>query len=48
VTFWGWQFHDQGAAHKRLGPTFIVVTTGYNRLICADPVMAHSILASLA
>lgn len=45
VTCWGWEFHDKGAAHERLGQTFMVVTTGHNRLVCADPGMAHSILA---
>jgi hypothetical protein len=45
VTCWGWEFHDKGAAHERLGQAFMVVTTGHNRLICAVPGMAHSILA---
>ncbi|KAJ4005759.1 hypothetical protein NW752_011087 [Fusarium irregulare] len=45
VTCWGWEFHDKGAAHERLGQAFMVVTTGHNRLVCADPDMAHSILA---
>jgi cytochrome P450 len=45
VTCWGWEFHDKGTAHERLGQAFIIVTTGHNRLICADPGMAHNILA---
>ncbi|GKU08367.1 unnamed protein product [Fusarium langsethiae] len=45
LTLWGWEFHDKGAAHQRLGPAFVVVTTGLNRLISADPVMAGTILA---
>ncbi|KAF9774948.1 hypothetical protein IL306_006987 [Fusarium sp. DS 682] len=45
VTCWGWEFHDKGATHERLGQVFVIVTTGHNRLICADPAMAHSILA---
>ncbi|RFN52109.1 cytochrome p450 [Fusarium flagelliforme] len=45
VTCWGWEFHDKGAVHERLGQAFMVVTTGHNRLVCANPSMAHSILA---
>ena len=36
VTCWGWEFHDKGAAHERLGQAFMIVTTGHNRLVCAD------------
>ncbi|KAH7258011.1 cytochrome P450 [Fusarium tricinctum] len=45
VTCWGWEFHDKCAVHERLGQAFVIVTTGHNRLICADATMAHSILA---
>ncbi|KAJ4123007.1 hypothetical protein NW768_009999 [Fusarium equiseti] len=45
ITCWGWEFHDKGSAHERLGKAFMVATTGDNRLVCADPGMAHSILA---
>lgn len=44
VTCWGWEFHDKGVAHERLGQAFIIVTTGHNRLICADATMTHSIM----
>ncbi|KAK6858956.1 hypothetical protein PG995_004809 [Apiospora arundinis] len=45
LTLWGWEFHDKSAAHERLGPAFVLVTTGLNRLISADPVMTGNILA---
>ncbi|KAK8104428.1 uncharacterized protein PG998_011461 [Apiospora kogelbergensis] len=45
LTLWGWEFHDKSAAHERLGPALVLVTTGLNRLISADPVMAAAILA---
>ncbi|KAK7967585.1 uncharacterized protein PG986_001862 [Apiospora aurea] len=45
LTIWGWEFHDKAAVHERLGPAFVLVTTGLNRLICADPSMADAVLA---
>jgi len=45
ATCWGWEFHDKGAAHEKFGDAFIMVTTGHNRLVCADPAMSHSVLA---
>jgi hypothetical protein len=44
MTCFGWEFHDKGAAHEKFGQTFIMVTTGHNRLISADPAMSHTIL----
>ncbi|KAH7406696.1 cytochrome P450 [Phaeosphaeria sp. MPI-PUGE-AT-0046c] len=45
LSIWGWEFRDKAAIHEKLGPVFIFVTTGLNRLICADPGMAHHIMA---
>ncbi|KAL8366308.1 hypothetical protein RB595_004870 [Gaeumannomyces hyphopodioides] len=45
LSLWGWEFRAKAAVHKRYGPAFVVVTTGLNRLVCADPAMAHTILA---
>ncbi|WQF83646.1 Putative cytochrome P450 [Colletotrichum destructivum] len=45
LTIFGWEFRDKAAVHARVGPAFVVVTTGLNQLICADPAMAHAILA---
>jgi hypothetical protein len=45
LSIWGWEFHDKGAIHEKLGPVFVLVTTGKNRLVCADPAMARTILA---
>ncbi|KAK8093214.1 uncharacterized protein PG998_014615 [Apiospora kogelbergensis] len=45
LTIWGWEFHDKAAVHERLGPAFVLVTTGLNQLICADPSMADAVLA---
>ncbi|KAL8319197.1 hypothetical protein RB597_006130 [Gaeumannomyces tritici] len=45
LSLWGWEFRAKAAVHKRYGPAFVVVTTGLNRLVCADPAMAHAILA---
>ncbi|KAI2481247.1 hypothetical protein Ptr902_07042 [Pyrenophora tritici-repentis] len=44
LTIWGWEFRDKAAIHEKLGPAFIFVTTGRNRLVCADPSMAHAIM----
>lgn len=44
LSIWGWEFRDKGAIHEKLGPTFILVTTGQNRLVSADPVLAQHIL----
>jgi hypothetical protein len=44
LSIWGWEFHDKAAIHEKLGPAFIFVTTGLNRLVCADPSMAHAIM----
>ena len=44
LSIMGWEFHDKGIIHKRLGSAFILVTTGINRLICADPAMAQAIM----
>jgi hypothetical protein len=44
LSIWGWEFRDKAAIHEKLGPAFIIVTTGLNQLICADPTMAHAIL----
>ncbi|TKW57214.1 putative cytochrome P450 CYP13A1 [Colletotrichum tanaceti] len=41
----GWEFRDKAAAHIRMGPAFVIVTTGVNQLICADPALAHEVLA---
>ena len=45
LSIWGWEFRDKAAIHEKLGPAFIFVTTGLNRLICADPAMANHIMA---
>ncbi|KAH3947634.1 hypothetical protein HBH53_112200 [Parastagonospora nodorum] len=45
ATCWGWEFHDKGATHEKFGDAFIMVTTGHNRLVCADPAMSQSVLA---
>jgi hypothetical protein len=45
LSIWGWEFRDKAAIHARLGPAFIIVTTGLNQLICADSTMAHAILS---
>ncbi|GJC96777.1 MFS multidrug transporter [Colletotrichum higginsianum] len=45
LTIFGWEFRDKAAVHARVGPAFVVVTTGLNQLMCADPAMAHAILA---
>jgi hypothetical protein len=45
LSIWGWEFRDKAAIHERLGPAFIIVTTGLNQLICADSTMAHAILS---
>lgn len=45
LSTYGWEFRDKGAIHERLGPFFVVVTTGLNRLICADPAVGQTILA---
>ncbi|KAE8834074.1 hypothetical protein PTNB73_09924 [Pyrenophora teres f. teres] len=44
LSIWGWEFRDKAAIHEKLGPAFIFVTTGLNRLVCADPYMAHAIM----
>ncbi|KAJ3943626.1 uncharacterized protein N0V96_006555 [Colletotrichum fioriniae] len=44
LTIVGWEFRDKSAVHDRVGPAFMLVTTGLNQLICADPTMAHAIL----
>ncbi|KAK1634217.1 hypothetical protein BDP81DRAFT_432382 [Colletotrichum phormii] len=44
LTIVGWEFRDKSAVHDRIGPAFMLVTTGLNQLICADPTMAHAIL----
>ncbi|KXH35359.1 hypothetical protein CSIM01_08934 [Colletotrichum simmondsii] len=44
LTIVGWEFRDKSAVHDRVGPAFMLVTTGLNQLICADPAMAHAIL----
>ena len=41
-----WEFRDKYAIHERLGPAFVYVTMGNNRLICADPAMASDILSN--
>ncbi|KZL75677.1 hypothetical protein CI238_04877 [Colletotrichum incanum] len=41
----GWEFRDKAAVHTRTGPAFVIVTTGVNQLICADPDMAQVVLA---
>ncbi|KAK1984493.1 cytochrome P450 [Colletotrichum cereale] len=45
LAIFGWEFLDKSAVHDRLGPAFVIVTTGENELICADPAMAQVILA---
>ncbi|EUC48136.1 hypothetical protein COCMIDRAFT_88103 [Bipolaris oryzae ATCC 44560] len=45
LSIWCWEFRDKYAIHERLGPAFIYVTMGNNRLICADPAMATDILS---
>ncbi|OAL04694.1 cytochrome P450 [Phaeosphaeriaceae sp. SRC1lsM3a] len=45
LSIWGWEFRDKANVHDKLGPVFVLVTTGLNRLICADPDMAHHIMA---
>ncbi|KXH51828.1 hypothetical protein CSAL01_06287 [Colletotrichum salicis] len=44
LTIVGWEFRDKSAVHDRVGAAFMLVTTGLNQLICADPTMAHAIL----
>ncbi|KAK1528222.1 hypothetical protein CPAR01_12780 [Colletotrichum paranaense] len=44
LTVVGWEFRDKSSVHDRVGPAFMLVTTGLNQLICADPTMAHAIL----
>lgn len=45
LSIWGWEFRGKAAVHEKLGPVFVVVTTRLNRLICADPSMAHTIMS---
>ncbi|KAI6289876.1 hypothetical protein MCOR14_010290 [Pyricularia oryzae] len=42
--FFGWEFHNKGAIHQRLGPAFVLVTTGVNRLCCSDPTLASTFM----
>jgi hypothetical protein len=44
VSIHGWEFRQKTAVHARVGPAFILVTTGLNRLFCADAEMADTIL----
>ncbi|EMD63750.1 hypothetical protein COCSADRAFT_190936 [Bipolaris sorokiniana ND90Pr] len=46
LSIWCWEFRDKYAIHERLGPAFVYVTMGNNRLICADPAMASDILSN--
>ncbi|TLD09466.1 hypothetical protein PspLS_12014 [Pyricularia sp. CBS 133598] len=39
-SFFGWEFHDKGAIHQRLGSAFVIVTTGINRLVSSDPTLS--------
>ncbi|GKT51938.1 putative cytosine deaminase [Colletotrichum spaethianum] len=45
LAIFGWEFRDKAAVHARIGPAFMIVTTGLNQLVCADPAMAQAILA---
>jgi hypothetical protein len=45
LSIWGWEFRNKAAVHERLGPVFLFVTTGLNRLVCADPSIARTIMS---
>lgn len=45
VPIFGWEFQDKHVLHDKVGSAFILVTTGQSQLWCADPDMAHAILA---
>ncbi|KIH93320.1 hypothetical protein SPBR_04167 [Sporothrix brasiliensis 5110] len=42
---YGWEFRDRHGLHDRIGPVFVLVTTGVNELWCADPALAQILLA---
>lgn len=42
---YGWEFRDHHDFHDRIGPVFVLVTTGTNELWCADPALAQILLA---
>ncbi|CAK7207575.1 hypothetical protein SEUCBS139899_010385 [Sporothrix eucalyptigena] len=41
---YGWEFRTKHTVHDRLGPVFVLVTTGTNELWCADPAVAQILL----
>ncbi|TLS26232.1 hypothetical protein PpBr36_05045 [Pyricularia pennisetigena] len=43
-SFIGWEFHNKGAIHQRLGPAFVIVTSGINRLVCSDPALSSTFM----
>ncbi|WYZ37721.1 hypothetical protein EsH8_II_001227 [Colletotrichum jinshuiense] len=44
LSIFGWEFQDKTAVHDRVGPSFMLVTTGQNLFITADPAVAQTIL----
>ncbi|KAI6350833.1 hypothetical protein MCOR25_010348 [Pyricularia grisea] len=43
-SFIGWEFHNKGAIHQRLGSTFVIVTSGINRLVSSDPALCSNFM----
>ncbi|PSR88502.1 cytochrome P450 [Coniella lustricola] len=40
----GWQYEDKDAAHRELGPAFVLCTPGVNEVHLADPAAVHTVL----
>ncbi|KZL86133.1 hypothetical protein CI238_09125 [Colletotrichum incanum] len=44
LSMFGWEFYDETAVHDRIGLIFMLVTTGLNLLVTADPAVAQTVL----
>ncbi|CAK7231587.1 hypothetical protein SCUCBS95973_007966 [Sporothrix curviconia] len=46
LSTYGWEFRTKNnAVHDRIGPVYVLVTTGTNEIWCADPAVAQIMLA---
>ncbi|KAK3387966.1 cytochrome P450 [Podospora didyma] len=45
ATIYGWEFLEKSSLFHRIGPVFILVTTGLNRVMCGDAAMTSQVMA---
>jgi cytochrome P450 len=43
-SYFGWTYHDGGAAHRTMGPSFVLCTPAYFEIVVADPTAALAVL----